>query len=83
MVHASMKAAYIAEQNYKTRASGKYYTRICSLLRKLLSQRLYSIGIFRMLNNGKDIPKDMFREIIKRVYVQPEDRGVSAVYFHP
>lgn len=32
-------------------------------------------GIFRMLNSGKDIPKDIFREIIKRVYVQPEDRG--------
>lgn len=81
MVHASLMAANIAEHNYKIRTSGKYYTRIYSLLRKLLFIVYILIGIFRMLNNGNDIPKDMFREIIKRVYVKPEDRGVSVVYF--
>ncbi|XP_048758064.1 uncharacterized protein LOC125668249 [Ostrea edulis] len=32
-------------------------------------------GVFRMLNNGNNLPKDIFRKIIERVYVQPEDKG--------
>lgn len=32
-------------------------------------------GIFRMLNNGNNLPKDIFRKIIERVYIQPEDKG--------
>lgn len=34
------------------------------------------LGIFRMLNNGNNLPKDIFRKIIERVYIQPEDKGV-------
>nr|XP_022313103.1 uncharacterized protein LOC111118094 isoform X3 [Crassostrea virginica] len=32
-------------------------------------------GIFRMLNNGNNLPKDIFRKIIERVYIQPDDKG--------
>lgn len=37
---------------------------------------LHFLGIFRMLNNGNNLPKDIFRKIIERVYIQPEDKGV-------
>lgn len=37
---------------------------------------LHFLGIFRMLNNGNNLPKDIFRKIIERVYIQSEDKGV-------
>ena len=39
------------------------------------------LGIFRMLNNGNNLPKDIFRKIIERVYIQPDDKGVMKYLF--